>query len=85
MPVKKFYTALEETIRNLPFNTHEEEAIWFVYNHEYISSLMPLIAEAERLTSGIRDESLQRRIAMLKLTAEHVLVYSEMRSGAEMI
>ena len=85
VPVKKFYTALEETIRNLPFNTHEEEAIWFVYNHEYISSLMPLISEAERLTSGIRDESLQRRIAMLKLTAEHLLVYSEMRSGAEMI
>lgn len=82
-PVKKFYTALEDAIRNLPFNTHEEEIIWVVYNYAFVSSLMPLIDEAERLTANIGDESLKLRMTMLRLTADHLLTYSEMRSVAE--
>ena len=82
--MKKFYTALEDAIRNLPFNTHEEEIIWVVYNYAFISSLMPLIDEAERLTANIGDESLKLRMTMLRLTADHLLTYSEMRSVAEL-
>ena len=83
-PVWKFYTALEDAIREFPVNTHEEELIHFIYNYKYISSIMPLIDDAERLTANTKDESLKLRITMLRLTADHLLAYSEMRNVAEL-
>ena len=83
VPVKKFYTALEEAVRNFPVNTHEEELIPAFYNYKFVSGLMPLIAEAEKLTANTTDENLQYRIKLLRITAEHLLTYSEMRSVRE--
>ena len=82
-PVKKFYTALEDAIRSLPVNTHEEELIYLVYTPEFVSGLMPLIDEAERLTADTKDESLKLRMKMLRLTADHLFTYSQMRGVAE--
>ena len=83
LPVKKFYTALEDAVRNFTVNTHEEELIPEFYNYEFISGLMPLIDEAEKLTANSTDENLKLRMKMLRITADHIHTYSEMRGVCE--
>ena len=82
-PVKKFYSALEDAVRNFTVNTHEEELIPEFYNYEFISGLMPLIAEAENLAAGTGDENLALRMKMLRVTADHLHTYSKMRGVCE--
>ena len=82
-PVKKFYSALENAVRNFTVNTHEEELIPEFYNYEFISGLMPLIDEAEKLTSGTKDENLALRMKLLRITADHLYTYSKMRGVCE--
>lgn len=82
-PVKKFYTALENAVRNFTVNTHEEELIPEFYNYEFISGLMPLIDEAEKLAANCSDEGVKLRMKMLRITADHIHAYSEMRGVCE--
>ena len=83
-PVKKFYTALEDAVRNFTVNTHEEELIPEFYNYKFISSLMPLIDEAEKLTANVSDEGIKLRMRMLRITADHIYTYSKMRGVCEL-
>ena len=82
-PVKKFYTALENAVRNFTVNTHEEELIPEFYNYKFISSLMPLIDKAEKLAANCGDEGIKLRMKMLRITADHLHTYSEMRDVRE--
>lgn len=77
-PMEKFYTALEEAIRNAPFNTHEEELLPEIYSNKFVKGLMPLIDEAEKAVANA-DESYKKRVGLARLTADHMLRYSEMR------
>ena len=83
-PVKKFYTALENAVRNFTVNTHEEELIPEFYNYKFISGLMPLIDEAEKLTANVTDEGIRLRMKMLRITADHIHTYSQMRGVCEL-
>lgn len=82
-PVKKFYTALEDAVRNFTVNTHEEELIPEFYNYEFISGLMPLIDEAEKLAANTADAGVAMRMKMLRITADHLYTYSKMRGVCE--
>ena len=82
-PVKKFYTALENAVRNFTVNTHEEEIIPEFYNYKFISSLMPLIDEAEKLAANSKCPALKKRMELLRITADHLHTYSKMRGVCE--
>ena len=81
-PVRKFYDALEKAVTSAPFNSHEAELFNHVYNWKLVSSLMPLVAEAERLTADA-DEATKLHVRMFRLQAEQVAAFSEMRDDAE--
>ena len=81
-PVKQFYAALENAIVTAPINSHEEELLREIYNNAFIKSLMPLVTEAEKAVAGASADY-QNRVSVFRMTAEHVLAYSEMRDVAE--
>ena len=77
-PMESFYSAIEEAIVKAPFNTHEEELLPEIFSNKFVKSLMPLIEEAEKAVANA-DESYNLHVKIARLTADHMLAYSEMR------
>ncbi len=80
--IKAFYDALENRIVTAPFNTHEEELIPEIYPYTFVKGLMKHIDAAEK---AVRNASpaFKKRVKMARITADHLLAYSEMRDVAE--
>ena len=83
-PVKAFYLALGDAVTKAPFNSHEAEPLREVYTRPLVDSLLPLVGQAEAAVRG-KGEDLERRVRMVRLQADHLAAFAEMRDDAERV